>query len=55
MNWVLIGNNLINVNQIVRIQRVNANSFTVFTSDGLNFPNLTPAQVSPLLLLIPFE
>lgn len=48
MTWVQIGNFYVNLNSISRIQRISANSFTVFFFDT-SISGLTLAQISPVL------
>lgn len=52
MNFVLVGSRYINVAQIVEILKVNANSYTVFLSNQVNYPNLTYNQIQPILSVI---
>lgn len=49
MNFVIVGNTAVNVDQIVQINRINANSYTVFLSDGRTVPGITFAAIKPIL------
>lgn len=49
MNFVLINSVAINVDQVVQITRVNANSYTVFLSDGRNIANISFVIIKPIL------
>lgn len=49
MNFVLINSVAINVDQVVQITRVNANSYTVFLSDGRSIANISFVIIKPIL------
>lgn len=52
MNFFEVGNNIFNVNTVVQIQKIAANNYTIFLSDGRTFPLLTLSQVQPLFTVI---
>jgi hypothetical protein len=52
MNFIVIGDNIINVNCIVQIQKISTNNFKVFLSDQRVFPNLTLDEIKPILLML---